>query len=310
MKQWNITPGDRPSPLERGSYRLPGGRIGAEQIRDIPRVVVGAAWLLGPAAWATIARARHGDARAAESSWARQAARVLGMRIQVIGLENVDPAERYVIAPLHEGFADAVALLQLPLDMRFVARDELLKWTVLGAALRAGGHVIVEPERGVAAYRELRRRSGDVLASESLVVFPQGTILGIESAFAGGAFHLARVHDRPLLPIVITGTHTVWEHPYSPVVRHGRAVRVEVLPAVSPERAVVEKRDIERRMKRLALAATPQPRRYEPDRDGWWDGYRYEIDPDFPELAARVDQHRSEATAAGRSDRGANDPSK
>jgi 1-acyl-sn-glycerol-3-phosphate acyltransferase len=222
------------------------------------------------------------------------------MRLRVTGQENIDPAERYVIASLHEGFADALALLQLPLDMRFVARTELLRWSVLGAALRAGGHVIVEPERAVSAYRELRRSSGAVLASESLVVFPQGTILGIESAFTGGAFHLARVLDRPLLPIVITGTHRVWEHPYSPVVRFGRPVHLQVLPAVSPEQGVAEKRDIERRMKRLALEATPQPRRYEPDRDGWWDGYRFEIDPDFPELAARVDQHRRQEIAAGR----------
>jgi 1-acyl-sn-glycerol-3-phosphate acyltransferase len=295
--------------MTKGPYPLPGGRIAAERLRDIPRVAVGAAWLLGPAAWVTIARARRGDARAAEASWARQATKLLGMRIEVIGRDIVDPAERYVIAPLHEGFADAIALLQLPLKMRFVARDELLEWSVLGTALRAGGHVIVEPERGVSAYRELRRRSGDVLTSESLVVFPQGTILGIESAFTGGAFHLARVLDRPLLPVVITGTHRIWEHPYSPVVRFGGSVRLEVLPAVSPEQAVVERRDIERRMKRLALAATPQPRRYEPDRDGWWDGYRFQIDPDFPELAARVDQHRRQEIAAGGSGHGASEPS-
>ncbi len=286
--------------MMKAPYRLPGSRIAADRIRDIPRAAVGAAWLLGPAAWTTIARSRLGSSRAAEAGWARQAARVLGMRLRVTGQENIDPAERYVIASLHEGFADALALLQLPLDMRFVARTELLEWSVLGAALRAGGHVIVEPERAVSAYRDLRRRSGAVLASESLVVFPQGTILGIESAFTGGAFHLARVLDRPLLPIVITGTHRIWEHPYSPVVRFDRPVHLQVLPAVSPEQAVSEKRDIERRMKRLALEATPQPRRYEPDRDGWWDGYRFEIDPDFPELAVRVDQHRRQEIAAGR----------
>lgn len=295
--------------MTKGLYRLPGGRIAAGRLRDIPRLSIGAAWLLGPAAWVTFARARRGNARAAEGAWAKQATKLLGLRIEAVGLENVDPEERYVVAPLHEGFADAIALLQLPLDMRFVARDELLGWSVLGTALRAGGHVTVEPERGVSAYRELRRRAGDVLASESLVVFPQGTILGIESAFTGGAFHLARVLDRPLLPVVITGTHRIWAHPYSPVVRFGGFVRLQVLPAVSPGRAVAEMRDIERRMKRLALAATPKPRRYEPDRDGWWDGYRFEIDPDFPELAARVDRHRRQEAVADGSGRGASEPS-
>ena len=123
--------------MRKDHYRLPGSRIAADRLRDIPKVALGAAWLLGPAAWVTIARSRLGGARAAEAGWARQAARVLGMRIQVVGEENIDPSERYVIAPLHEGFADAIALLHLPLGMRFVARDELHDWSVLGAALRA-----------------------------------------------------------------------------------------------------------------------------------------------------------------------------
>lgn len=278
--------------MSKGPYRLPGSRLAADRLRDIPKVALGAAWLLGPAAWVTIARSRLGNARAAEAGWARQAARVLGMRIQIIGEENIDPSVQYVIAPLHEGFADAIALLHLPLGMRFVARDELHDWSVLGAALRAGGHIVIEPERAVSAYREILRRSRSALGTDSVTLFPQGTILGIESAFTAGAFHLARALDRPLLPIVITGTHRIWEHPYSPVVRFGQPVYLHVLPAIAPDRAVTDRWDIERRMKQLALAATPPPRRYEPDRDGWWDGYRFEIDPDFPDLAARVDQHR------------------
>jgi 1-acyl-sn-glycerol-3-phosphate acyltransferase len=223
------------------------------------------------------------------------------MRLRITGEDNIDPGERYVIAALHEGFADAIALLQLPIEMRFVARDELLEWSVLGAALRAGGHIVVRPERSVASARQLLSCSGDILASESLVVFPQGTILGIESAFTTGAFYLAKTLGRPVLPIIITGTHRIWEHPYSPVVRFGQPVHVQVLPPVAPERAIAGQRDLERRMKRLALQSTPKPRRYDPDRDGWWDEYRYEIDPDFPELATRVDKHRR--LVAGRPER-------
>jgi hypothetical protein len=56
---------------------------------------------------------------------------------------------------------------------------------------------------------------------------------------------------------------------------------------------VATMRTVKRRMKHLALRATPPARRYVPDRDGWWDGYRFAIDPDFPELAAAVSKHRS-----------------
>lgn len=65
-------------------------------------------------------------------------------------------------------------------------------------------------------------------------------------------------------------------------------MHLQVLPPVPPEQAQDEHLEIERSKKRLALSAEPSPRRYVPERDGWWDGYSLEIDPDFPELAARV----------------------
>ena len=34
-------------------------------------------------------------------------------------------------------------------------------------------------------------------------------------------------------------------------------------------------------------------RHFEPERDGYWDGYSYAIDPAYPELARQVAQHRS-----------------
>ncbi|KKN84868.1 hypothetical protein LCGC14_0285340 [marine sediment metagenome] len=45
-------------------------------------------------------------------------------------------------------------------------------------------------------------------------------------------------------------------------------------------------------MKEKKVQAIPGPRHFDPDRDGWWDGYRYEIDPDYPDLAKRVAEHR------------------
>jgi hypothetical protein len=46
-------------------------------------------------------------------------------------------------------------------------------------------------------------------------------------------------------------------------------------------------------MKRIALEGAMAPaRRFRPEIDGFWDDYRYDIDPTFPELAARVAAHR------------------
>jgi 1-acyl-sn-glycerol-3-phosphate acyltransferase len=234
-----------------------------------------------------------------ERLWARLSVRLLGITMQVSGLENFDRDGSYVVVPLHEGFADAVALFHLPLGLRFVTREELAGWKVLGSYLEASGQIAVDPEKPVSAYRKLLEGAQGVFAEgDSLVVFAQGTILGIESAFSEGAFRLAERENRPLLPVVLTGSHRVWDHPFSPRVRFGQTIRMEVLPPIEPEDARSSFASLPDRMRRAALAGSPPARRFVPERDGWWDDYRYEIDPAFPELAERVRRHRAAGAEA------------
>ena len=55
-------------------------------------------------------------------------------------------------------------------------------------------------------------------------------------------------------------------------------------------------RKLERTMKQIALDQEDAPvRRFDPDRDGYWDGYSYDIDNAFPEVAAQVERHRASA---------------
>lgn len=278
----------------RKTIVLPGGRFATERLADVPRIVGAAALLTGPLAHLASRRSRRGQPRTAERKWASAAQRLLRVEVIASGLHHVDAERRYVVAPLHEGFADALALLTLPLDLRFVARDELREWGLLGRALVDGHHIGVTPESGVAAYREMLRRAPAALdQGESLVVFPQGSILGVETAFAPGAFRFARRLDVPLLPVVLSGSHRVWEHPFSPVVRPRQRIFMQVLPAVAPEEAEQSARSLERRMKSLALESAAPPRRYVPERDGWWDGYEFTIDPDYSHLAERVAVRRA-----------------
>jgi 1-acyl-sn-glycerol-3-phosphate acyltransferase len=239
--------------------------------------------------------AMHGVAR----WWARGVVRRLGVQLEIAGLEHIAPGARYVVAPLHEGFADVLALLHLPLHLRFAARDELFAWRFLGRYLCAAGHLRVSPEQGSRGYRQLRKTAGDVFdVGESLVVFPQGTILGIETDFSPGAFALARATQRPLLPVALTGSHRVWEHPFSPRLRYGQRISMCVLPPIPPKRFCDEdldaiRREVQRCLKAAALdGKMALPRRFVPEQDGYWDGYAYGIDPEFPALAEQVAWHR------------------
>jgi 1-acyl-sn-glycerol-3-phosphate acyltransferase len=209
-----------------------------------------------------------------------------GVRVNITGLERL-PKMPCVLLPLHEGLFDVVALLHLPIKMRFAARSELLGWQWLGGWLRQAGVIEVNPEQGVSSYRRLLRQTPTVLAAgESLVIFPQGSVCGLEIDFQQSAFALAQRFALPIVPIVLTGSHRVWDHPFSPKVQLGQEVVVRILEPVRDPDPVA----LKRQMKRLALDS--MPRRYLPQRDGFWDDYRLEIDPDFEAVWAEVQAHR------------------
>ena len=232
--------------------------------------------------------------------WATLAGLGLGIRLRVSGLRNAR-AGPFVVLALHEGMADAVVLLSsLPLDLRFAARDELLGWPHVGRYLRDTRQLIAATHPSVGAgTRFLAAARNAVSRGESVVVFAQGSILGLEVALELGAAHLASRLGIPILPVMISGTHRVWEHPYGPTLRFGQSVRLTVLPPIpAPGRSRSEILDVTRRvsheLKTMAPRGGSAPvRRFDPTRDGWWDGYRYRVDPAFPALAARVAAHRA-----------------
>lgn len=230
-------------------------------------------------------------------AWGAEVVRRLRIRLLIEGLEHVDPDESYVVVSLHEGFIDVPVLTHLPLRLTFTARSELLQWRTLGRFLQATDQIVLADENPVAAARALLRSGAERLAGgESVVVFPQASILGIETAFQAGAARLARRSGARLLPVAIAGTHRVWEYPFSPLVRFDQPVLLRVLPPVEPDAGP----GLEAQIKREALANRHAPvRRFDPDRDGWWDGYHYSIDPAFSDLADRHRARRREMAGSG-----------
>ena len=233
--------------------------------------------------------------------WAGATIRFLSLEIDAEGLDNIDEAQQYLVVALHEGFADPLVLSRLGLDLRFVVRDELFSWRLLGPALRSTGQIPVNPEARVRGYRALLRECrAAVRNGESVAIFPQGTLLGLETAFRPGAFHLADKLGIPVLPVVLTGTGRVWAHPFNNEIRFGQRVSMRVQPALPVGRAVESMRQLEASMKRVAQEPDMAPaRRFVPERDGFWDNYSYEIDPNFPALHRQVADHRRSLASGG-----------
>lgn len=245
-----------------------------------------------------------------ERAWAATASRLLGIRVEAHGLERIRPRQAYVVVALHEGLADPLVLWRLGLPLRFVAREELLTWPVVGAFLRATRQLIASDHAGIPARRLVRNAASAVAGGDCIAVFPQGSVLGIEIAFRSGAVRLARALGVPILPVVISGTHRVWEHPFSPRLRFGQRVSLTVLDPVEVggmKRAELEECNLrlEAAMKRVALGpGHAAPRRYDPVRDGTWDAYDFVVDPAFGDVARKL-PHRVRGAPSNRAAEGA-----
>ena len=265
------------------------------------RTVLGATILIGLGEMVLSALAKWTTGKTLHRAiglWARLTSRFLGLHLEVRGLEHIDRSEIYIVAPLHEGFADPLLLARLPINLRYLVRDELFDWDHLGRFLRTSGQIEVATDPEARDLRTLMRECrSSIEQGESLVVFPQGSILGIEVAFTRGAFVLADRLSLPLLPVVITGTHRVWEHPYSPTLRYGQQASIRVLAPIEVGQAQASMSGVETEMKDIALDNKLAPvRHFDPERDGYWDDYTYEIDARFPKVAATVNSHRAALT--------------
>lgn len=276
---------------------LPPGWFAVAGRRDRARVGLAQMALIWLAPWPMMAVGRWappGVRHAIEGRWARVTAWAIGLRLEVRGLSQIDPRRTYLVLPLHEGLADPLVLLHLPLPLRFVGRDELARWPILGAYLRTTGQLLVGNRHRVVGRDFLRAARRVVGRGESLVVFPQGSVLGLEVGFRPGALRLARRLRIPVLPVVISGSHRVWEHPFSSRLRLRQRVTLSILPPVGVSGLTRHglgalMHDLEREMKRVALGDDhAPPRRYLPERDGTWDAYDFVIDPAFTDLARRL----------------------
>ena len=270
--------------------RIPVARnIHAESVPDAVRLVIPAHRLASRRNRRKLERAETHERRDdLLRRWSRMVLTAVDARVGVRGLSNIRPGQPYLVLPLHEGLVDVPLLIdKLPLPMTFVARAELDEEEPISGLLSASRQIMITPEATGALRTVVRAAALLQPQGRSVVIFPQGSVLGIETAFQPGACFVAEKLEMPVLPVVIAGSHRVWERPFSPLVRRHQPVYMEVLPP----RHIAGKdeyRALERKMKSIALDnSLAGPRHYVPARDGDWAGYRFDIDDDFAELRPR-----------------------
>ncbi len=165
---------------------------------------------------------------------------------------DVPPRRPYVVVSNHASAADPFLLSFLPLDMRFVAKDELFHVPLVGWLLRLAGDIPLR--RGDRASAGAMRAAcvRTLARGLSVMIFPEGTrARGAEvGRFKNGAFEIAVEANATVLPVALHGTADCM-HGAEPHAAHASA---EILAPIPCGRSASEVREAARDAIVTALA--------------------------------------------------------
>jgi 1-acyl-sn-glycerol-3-phosphate acyltransferase len=143
--------------------------------------------------------------------WAvRLGCRVLGIRVEVIGLERLDFRAPVIVMANHLSFLDGPILaMAVGRPVRIILKKSIFRIPVLGIGMRHVGFVPVDRKGAKGGQKSLRRAAR--LMRElgySFLVFPEGTRSrdGTIQSFRRGGFFLALETGAPIVPVGIRGT--------------------------------------------------------------------------------------------------------
>jgi 1-acyl-sn-glycerol-3-phosphate acyltransferase len=191
---------------------------------------------------------------------ARLANRLVGARVEAIGLDRLAPGQAYVFAPNHRSHLDITALMATLPAVRFAAKRELFDEPVLGRAMQALGMIPVDRDDPTLAKRTLDEAAARLGTSVSVVIFPEGTRApaGRMLPFKGGAFVFAIHQQVPVVPVALHNTAQVMPaHGYLTIL--GGRVVVEVLRPIPTAGLTSEDRHALGEQVRAALLAALRP---------------------------------------------------
>ena len=129
--------------------------------------------------------------------------------IRTEGFERLGWDESAILMPNHESYLDVPALIaSCPVPLRFVARKEVFKAPIMGAAMWATGQISIDRSDQTRAIESLKRAAGQVAAGRTVLLFPEGTRSrdGTMGDFKKGGFMLALEAGAPIVPIGLAGT--------------------------------------------------------------------------------------------------------
>jgi 1-acyl-sn-glycerol-3-phosphate acyltransferase len=138
--------------------------------------------------------------------------RLAGVKVNAVGLEEIDAARTYIFMSNHVSNIDPPILLPLiPRRTSVMAKKELFSYPLLGRTMRMGSLVPVDRgnrEAGIGAVREAAKV---IRQGINMTIYVEGkrSFDGRLLPFKKGPFYLAAECNVPVVPVTMLGTQKI-----------------------------------------------------------------------------------------------------
>ncbi|NTV81109.1 MAG: 1-acyl-sn-glycerol-3-phosphate acyltransferase [Candidatus Aminicenantes bacterium] len=143
-------------------------------------------------------------------AFARMGRAVLGIKMEISGLDRFDPRAPYIFMPNHASFLDGpLVMLAIPGTARVILKKSILRVPILGQAMRYVGFVPVDRKGAEGGKMSIARAAALIRErAYSFLIFPEGTRSrdGSLQPFRRGGFFLALASGAAIVPVSIRGT--------------------------------------------------------------------------------------------------------
>jgi 1-acyl-sn-glycerol-3-phosphate acyltransferase len=144
--------------------------------------------------------------------WAKVILKVCGVKVSVEGLEKIPKDAATIFMVNHLSYFDIFVLLaRLPVDFKFIVKQELMRIPILGHAMKRAGYIGIEREDPRKALKSMQKAAERIRNGASVLIFPEGTRSpdGTLQSFKPGGFHLTLKSGCDIVPVTIIGSRGI-----------------------------------------------------------------------------------------------------
>lgn len=144
--------------------------------------------------------------------WGRGCLVLAGLKLQIEGTENLPKQGPTIYVSNHQSNFDIPILFAgLPLQFRWMAKQELFRVPLFGLAMKRSGYIPIDRSDRRKAMKSLNLAAAKIKAGTSVIIFPEGTRSadGRVQTFKKGALVIAAKAQVPVVPLAIRGSHQV-----------------------------------------------------------------------------------------------------